>query len=357
MAVFELTIEFLLAGVAGGMLGAALGAVPTLSLAGVLIVVGEAFGTFGGGTVEGTGVENTFDATPATVDAVGLTGVLGLGPVLGPHVAFAGGVGAAAFLGRKETFDTTFRYHQAKNIAKPLGSAPRAMVVGGVFGVFGVVVARVTAGVNVPVDPIFFTVVVSGFVHRLVFGYPLVGRTRGADRSLLDMSPHKQGKLWGQESHETSQGTEGRKVVEVWLPDHYEWEHVAVLGLAVGLAAGFIALASGSVFLAFGLSLASLVFLASGAYSFPVTHHMSLPAGISAVAMAAEFDPLVGLVVAGVFGVLGGILGEVAQRLFYAHGDTHVDPSAISIVLTSLLITLLGTAGLFEPDVIPYPVF
>lgn len=354
MAVFELTIEILLAGLAGGMLGAALGAVPTLSLAGILIVIGEAVGPISG--FEGRGIESVFSGDPAAVDAVGLTGVLGLGPVLGPHVAFAGGVAGAAFVGRKETFDTTFRYHQAKNISKPLGSAPKTMLVGGVFGVLGVLLARVTAGVNIPVDPVFLTVVLSAFVHRLVFGYPLIGHRRGVQRSLLDMSPHKDGKLWGQESHETSQGTEGRKIVEVWLPEHFEWEHVAVLGLAVGLASGFIALASGSVFLAFGLSLASLLFLAAGLYSFPVTHHMSLPAGISAIAVAAEFDPLVGIVVAGVFGVLGGLLGELAQRLFYAHGDTHVDPSAVSIVLTSLLISLLATVGLFDPEYIPYSV-
>jgi MFS family permease len=355
MAAFELTLEFLIAGLAGGMLGAALGALPALSLAGILIIIGEAAGSieavFGDGAVA-----TVFGAEPATVDAVGLTGAVALGPVLGPHVAFAGGVAAAAFVGRKETFDTTFRYHQAKNIAKPPGSTVSTLLVGGVFGVFGVVVARVIAGVGVPVDPVFFAVVVSAFVHRLAFGYPLLGRVRNLDRSVFDMSPYEDDKRWGEESFETSQGTAGRLVVEVWLPDHYEWGQVAVLGLAVGLASGFIALVTGSPFLAFGLTLTSLLFLAAGLYTLPVTHHMALPAGISAVAFAAEFEPLVGLVVAGVFGVLGAVLGEGAQRVFYAHGDTHLDPPAVSIVLTSLLLTLLATAGVVDPATIPYPV-
>lgn len=347
MALSELTIEFVIAGLAGGMLGAAIGALPALSLAGILLLVGER------GGIADVGLEQTpFDVALAPLGAAGP----GLGPVLGPHVAFAGGVAAAAFVGRKETFDTTFRYHQAKNISKPLGSDPATLLVGGTFGVFGVLLARLLVGLEVPVDPVFFAVVVSAFVHRIAFGYPLVGHTRNLDNSVLDMSPHEADARWGEDSFQTAQGTEGRKVVEVWLPDHYEWGNVAVLGLGVGIASGYLAVATGNPFLAFGVSLASLLFLAAGLYSLPVTHHMALPAGIAGIAVAAEFDPLIGIVAAGMFGVLGALLGEVAQRLFYAHGDTHVDPPAISIVLTSLLLTLLATAGVLDPSSIPYPV-
>lgn len=351
MPVSELTVEVLVAGLAGGMVGAAVGALPALALAGFVILVGEGAG--GLDLFDGT----PFEVAPAAVEATGLTGSVGLGPVLGPHVAFAGGVAAAAFLGRRETVDATFRYHQAKQVAKPLGSAPGPLLVGGAFGVLGVLVARLAAGVSVPVDPVFLAVVVSAFVHRLAFGYPLVGRLRRTGRSVLDMSPHKRDERWGEEGHETSQGTAGRMVVEVWLPDHYEWGNVAVLGLAVGLASGYIALVSNSGFLAFGIALASLAFLSLGLYSLPVTHHMALPAGIAALAVAVEVDSLVlALLVAGVFGVLAALLGELAQRVFYAHGDTHLDPPAVAIVLTSLLLTLLATAGVLDPEAIPYPV-
>ncbi|SDJ51347.1 hypothetical protein SAMN05216226_104170 [Halovenus aranensis] len=353
MVVSELTVEILIAGFAGGMVGAAIGALPALSLSGIAIVVGEMTGTLG--DIEGTAIAGVFGVDPATVDVLGLGGAIGFGPVLGPHVAFAGGVAATAFLGRRETFDTTFRYHQAKNITKPLGSEPATLLVGGAFGVFGVLVARLAVSAEVPVDPIFFAVVLSAFVHRLALGYPLVGRVRGMSRSMLDMTPHVRDERWGEEPYETEQGTEGRLVVEVWLPDHYEPANVAVLGLAVGLASGYIALVSDSAFLAFGISLFSLAFLALGQYRFPVTHHMALPAGIAALAVASEFDPTVGLIAAGVFGVLGSLLGEGAQRLFYAHGDTHVDPPAVSIVVTTLLLGLLATAGVIDPELIPYP--
>ena len=113
------------------------------------------------------------------------------------------------------------------------------------------------------------------------------------------------------------------------------------------------ALATGSRFLAFGLALTSLLFLALGAFSLPVTHHMALPASIAALAVDAE--PVVGLAVAAVFGALAAVIGELAQRVLYAHADTHFDPAFVSILLTSILLALLVTAGVFEPGPVPYP--
>lgn len=355
----ELTLAVFLAGFAGGMLGAAIGALPALSLAGLLIVVGEATRASG---IDPNGIETPLGIEAVSLDAIGLTGSLGFGPVLGPHVAFAGGVAAAAYVGRKETFDTAFRYHQAKSISKPVGSDPKLLLVGGAFGVLGVLIARLTAGVGAPVDPVMFAVVISAFVHRLAFGYPLVGRVRNLDRSILDMSPFERDERWGEDGYETVEGTAGRQVVEPWLPDHYEWGNVALLGVAIGIASGYIALVSGSVFLAFGITAVSLAFLSLGLYSLPVTHHMALPASIAALAIdvgavgGVLSDPVVALLVAGLFGVLGALVGEFSQRVLYAHADTHLDPPAVSIVVTSLLITVLATAGIFDPGLVPYPV-
>lgn len=351
MVLSEVTVGILLAGFAGGIVGAALGALPALSLAGFAIVAGESASVVGSG--ENTATLALFGVEAATLDAFGTTAAVGFGPVLGPHVAFAGGVAAAAYAGRKGTIDTGFRYHQAKQIAKPLGSSPRILLVGGTFGLFGVLVARLAAGVGVPLDPIALTVVLSAVVHRIALGYPLVGRVRELETSILDMSPFDDSQYWGDEDNETAQGTAGRHVVEPWQPEHYEWGHVAVLGVGVGIGAGFLSLATGSVFLPFGIALASLLFLSVGLYSLPVTHHMALPAGIAALSL--DMDPVVGLVVAGLFGVIGAVLGELAQRGLYAHGDTHFDPSFVSILLTSLLLTLLVAAGIFDGTPVPYP--
>ncbi len=356
----ELGVEVVLAGLAGGMLGATLGGLAAFSLAGVVITVGEVVGaTVRSSTVDGATEVFGVEATP--VDAVGLTGALGFGPPLGPHVAFAGGVAAAAYLGRRETFDTGFRYHQAKNIGTPLGSAPDVLLVGGAFGVVGVLVARVSAGAGLPVDPVALAIVVSGFLHRLVLGYPLVGRVRDLERSVLDMTPFEENDRWGESEYETDQGVAGRQVAEVWLPDHYEWGNVTGLGVAVGVVSGYIALVSGSPFLPFGLAAASLAFLALGRYSVPVVYHIALPAGIAALAVDPEpvpvlSDPVVGLVAAAVLGVLAALAGELAQRTLYAHGDTHLDPAAVALLLASLAVTLLATVGVFEPEAVPYPV-
>lgn len=355
MVLSELTLEVVLAGLAGGMIGAALGALPSLSLAGFAIVAGEALRQVGSGGGPGNaGTVGPFDVSAAPLDAVGLTGTVGFGPVLGPHVAFAGGVAAAAYVGRSQTFDTTFRYHQAKQITNSPGSDPRTLLVGGAFGVLGVLVARLAAGAGVPVDPVMLAVVVSAFTHRFALGYPLIGRVWGLDRSVIDMSPFERDERWGEAGNETSQGTAGRHLVEVWLPDFYRWESVATLGIAVGLASGYLALVTGSVFLAFGIAAASLVFLSLGNYSMPVTHHMALPASIAALAVDA--DPLIALAFAAVFGLLSGIIGELVQRILYAHADTHLDPPAVAIVVMSLLVTALATVGVFDANVVPYPV-
>ena len=44
-------------------------------------------------------------------------------------------------------------------------------------------------------------------------------------------------------------------------------------------------------------------------------------------------------------GVLGGLLGELFQRVFYAHAETHLDPPAASIVVTSGVVAALALVG------------
>ena len=60
---------------------------------------------------------------------------LAFGPFVGPHVAFAGGVGAAAYAGRRG-------YADSKDATTPLAhlGKPDVLWVGAAFGVFGYVV-------------------------------------------------------------------------------------------------------------------------------------------------------------------------------------------------------------------------
>jgi hypothetical protein len=341
MTFASLSVPVVLAGLAGGAFGAAVGARQALALAGALVVVGELSGV-------GPGPAGSLAGTPA-LEIEGLGGTLGVGPLLGPHVAFAGGVAAAAYLGRSRMFDTGFRYHQAKSIGKPLGSQPKPLAVGAVFGGGGAVLAQLIIAVGLPLDPVALTVVLSAVVHRVALGYPLVGPVRDG---LLDMSPFERQERW-EGDRGRKHGRRGRLVVEPWLPEHYAWDRVAALGAVVGAAGGYLARVSNSVFLAFGLTAASLVVLSAGRFSFPVTHHMALPAGIAAVAVDA--GPAVAIAVGAGFGVVAGLVGELGERALYAHGDTHFDPPMVAILTTSLLLTGLAAAGVLEPDPIPYP--
>ncbi|WP_247002329.1 hypothetical protein [Halosolutus gelatinilyticus] len=71
----------------------------------------------------------------------------------------------------------------------------------------------------------------------------------------------------------------------------------------------------------------------------------------------AELLLLEAIALGAVFGILGGLLGELSQRIFYMHGDTHWDPPATSIVMTTFLIALLALVGVFPSSGwIPLPV-
>ncbi|PSP50580.1 hypothetical protein BRC75_00400, partial [Halobacteriales archaeon QH_7_69_31] len=118
-------LALLVAAFAGGALGAAVGALEAFSLAGVLIVVGEATDLAGGAATPAAGDDL------AALGSTGLTASVGLGPLFGPHVAFAGGAAATAFAARQGHLDTDFGYHEAKHVTRALGPRVDVMAVGG----------------------------------------------------------------------------------------------------------------------------------------------------------------------------------------------------------------------------------
>jgi len=366
----ELTTVLLLALVAfaGGAFGASLGALPAFAFTGLVIIVGEVVNI-------GRDVTTAAAGDPGALGTYGITANVGLGAGFGPHVAFAGGVAAAAYAARRGKSNTGFDYHEAKNITHSLGTDADVLAVGGAFGGVGYLVYYLSLEVlALPFDPVAFSIVVTAFLHRIAFGYPLVGEVRGG---LLDMSPFERGERREPVTDGAGTGeglapaektaTERRFVVEPWLPHQYRWRDVAVLGAVVGVFSAYIAYVTASPFLGFGITAASLVFLSLGMEEFPVTHHMALPAGLLVVALvpgapgpeltAAAVQSAVPLwmVVAGgaALGLVGGLLGELSQRVLYAHADTHLDPPAASIVLTTFLIALLDVAGLFLQAFVP----
>ena len=341
-------IYWLIAAFAGGCFGAAIGALPAFCFTGFAVIAGEAANAIGLADLpQGSGFE---------VTASGLTGAVGFGPVFGPHVAFAGGAAAAAYAAKKEGVmppQEDGGYHPGKDITYALGTRPDVLAVGGIFGIFGVLCRRllinvvsgdaIVAGGIVGFDQLAFTVFFSALVHRVVFGYELFGQPGGS--GYFDMTPFESG-----EEVAADGGTEVmRPAVEPWLPHQYEWSNVAMIGLVAGLLGGFLVVELNSMFLGFGISAATLTFLNLGVEKIPVTHHMTLPGSAGAAAFIADpsgSGAIIALVLAGVFGVLGALIGEAGQRVFYAHGDTHVDPPAFAIFVCTLLVGLLHAAGI-----------
>lgn len=138
----------------------------------------------------------------------------------------------------------------------------------------------------------------------------------------------------------------------------YKWGNVTMIGLVTGILAAFIAVTTGSPFLGFGISAATLLFLNLGVETIPVTHHMTLVGSTAALAISASGEPamLPALVVGAIFGIWAAVAGEVIQRVFYAHADTHFDPPAAAILVGTFTIAVLAMLGVFPTSVrIPLP--
>lgn len=347
-------LTLILAAFAGGAFGAALGALPAFIFTGFMVVAGEAADLAGAEFADAAG----------TLDAPGITGAVAFGPVFGPHIAFAGGAAATAYAAKKGYMDTGFDYHEGKNILYAFGTHNKDVIaVGGLFGILGLLIAEGSGALGAPWDPIAFAVVISAFAHRVAFGYELTGRPGG--ENILDMRPFSNEEVrMADGMAEADGGVEPgapaeRLVTEPWLPHQYEWDGVAFLGFFVGVLGAFIALSTGSPFLAFGISAASLVFLNCGVEKIPVTHHITLPASTAALAALATFGEgslFLALLIGSVFGIASALFGEVFQRVFYAHGDTHVDPPAAAIVFGTMLVALCAIVGIFDTAVwVPLP--
>ena len=344
---------------AGGAFGAAIGALPAFIFTGFVVFLGEGIGVLQRqlGSVE---------VVPAGELAAGITGVIGFGAITGPHIAFAGGVAASAYAGKKypEMEPAGWDYHFGKNILYAFGTKPDILAVGAIFGVVGMLITRVANGVFInvlgmtpPTDFIAVSVFATAFLVRPVFGYPIVGKPNG--KGLFDMSPFER-----EDPHPMADGGAsehaGRLATEPWLPHQYKWAGVTTIGLVGGVLGGYIYLQTGSIFMGYGISAISLLFLNLGVEKIPVTHHITLLGSTGAVVAVGAYGDvsavtplaslgtsgaLVAIVAAAVFGAASGLLGEVTQRLFYSHSGTHVDPPAMAIAITMLLVGILAILG------------
>lgn len=291
-------IYSLLSSAGGGFFGAALGGLHSFAFTGIMVLVGVL-------------------ALIADPHSTFLSDVA-FGPAFGPHVAFAGGVAAAAYAARKADL-------VGKDIVTPLAkfAKPDVLLVGSGFGVFGYLLQKLIAMIpwfGSHTDSVALTVVISALLVRIMFGRCRVVTKNGSGASGWAAYSPVDGGRW----------IEGQ---ERFLPN-------TVLGVFVGMLAAFMSITLvqtfpqlagvGQVFM-FGVSAVSLVLLSMG-HAIPVTHHITLVAGLAAV----TFLPLVGhswaaLLIGAAAGALSAWCAEIFSRLWLAHGDTHIDPPAAAV--------------------------
>lgn len=288
----------LVASFGGGVIGAYMGALPAFILTGVIAIAG-AVAAMGGGA----------DMT---------VGFIAFGSYLGPHIAFAGGVAAAAYAGRtKKLGDGTDILSCLNGLADPA-----TLVVGGVFGVAGFLIHYLIGAVlHLNTDLPGFTVIISAVIVRFIFGTSgLVGKAPAGVR---------------REYYTAGKGM----ICNV------------LLGLGLGTTTGFVyqalvnagasAAAIGSYpILCFGIAAVSLIFTQTG-FAMPATHHIAL---ISALAAVSSGNPVMGIV----FGILTSLFGDFVGKTFNSHCDTHIDPPAFTIFIFTFIVNILFGSGFFS---------
>lgn len=304
-----MNILSLIAAFGGGAFGAALGALPSFIITGVLAIVGTGIAMAGGTDV--------------------LVGGLAFGSFFGPHIAFAGGVAATAYAGRiTEKLRTqelasgeTVSLVEESNIVggsdityalNQLGNSS-VIIVGGIFGILGYLVQYLYANViGLQTDTVAMTVATLGIISRLFIGKTgLIGKYTGTDKREFI--------------------SKGKELI-----------YNIIVGLSVGVAVCYTgaALLQGGLdndllkasypALCFGISALTLIFAQVG-FGVPTTHHISLPA---ANAFALTGNPIIGIVVA----IICSLLGDFFTKTVNSHCDSHIDPPACTIFIMTFII-------------------
>ena len=295
----DIDLLSLIGAAAGGFLGATFGALVAFVFTGFAVIAGVV-------ALVGTG-------STAFLDSVAF------GPFFGPHISFAGGVAAVAYAARRGWISS------GRDIVTPMVSLarPSVLLVGAGFGVLGHVLQQAVAATpwfGSRTDSVALTVVLSAVVPRLAFGRTGV------------VGPHADG-LTGWKRF-TPNGQ------HVWLAYQQSPAMAALLGIFVGAMSAWSSVtllaaypdAGGVIYLGFGISAVSLLFLAFGV-EVPATHHITLVSAVAASGFATTvgLDPVPAVLVGAAFGGVTALVGEVFSRFWLIRGDTHIDPPASAI--------------------------
>lgn len=303
----DFSLFWLIAAAAGGLFGAAIGGNIAFGFTGIAILLGLGVAAV---------TESTF-----------ILDYVAFGPVFGPHVSFAAGAAAAAYAGKRGYLET------GRDLNTPLASLdkPDVLVVGAAFGALGYFIQQVIAATpwfGAHTDSVALTVLLSGIIARVLYSKTPVAKWA----AVLEGDTR-------------------------WVPWQERPSQLTVIAIGASIFASGAALyvtnisgvnptlAAKAPVLPFALSAICIILLVLGA-NVPVTHHITLTSALAAVVyMPIVGNMFVATIIAVFFGLIAAFGCEFVQRMFYANGDTHIDPPAGIIWFNTLLI--LVSAGMF----------
>lgn len=279
-----MSLELILISFGGGVFGALIGALPAFIFTGFVGLIGVGVVCAGG---------------PAII----LDNIT-FGAFFGPHIAFAGGVAAAAFAANKKKLlesgmDTTVPLNKYQDVS--------LLIVGGIFGALGYIINYLYATViALPTDTIAMTVVTSGIIARLIFGKTgLLGiRNKGKD-AVSEIKRHV-------------------------FPNTRTIIFDIIMALGLGLVVSYVTVITEVAVLGFCVSAASLVFTQMK-YPVPATHHITSIAGLAAFMSGSIY-------IGALFAVLAALVFEVVLLNFNSECDSHIDPPAASIFICAFIV-------------------
>ena len=318
----------LIAALFGGYFGAAIGGNFAFALTGFMILV--SWGIFAG-----TGSDIGFN-------------YLAFGPVMGPHITFAAGCAGAAYAMKKGLIES------GRDATSPLARLGRVdvLLVGAAFGAFGYLF-NLGLG-RLPwfgghIDTVALTVFTSNVVARLIWGNSLMGAekyNKGATSFFGKIAPN---------------------ATDFWLRYQEKPSQYLPLGFFAGGLAGGAGIMLGHFVpggaavahtLPFAISAIIILFLILGA-EMPVQHHITIIGALAAVKFmpvlaGAGFEwnadwtsgtwmiAIGAILIGSVFGMISAFLAEFQSQLFHQRGNTHIDPPAAAIWISTLLVLVLS---------------
>ena len=294
MSIFNLIAAF-----GGGAFAASIGALPAFIMTGVFAVVGAAV-SMAGAADAGSILVNYF----------------AFGSFFGPHIAFAGGVAAAAYAKKKGISDN------GADIATACAghNAPDVLIVGGIFGVIGflfkeLVVMNLFAGTISPrlvTDAPGITVFLSAILVRLVFG----GKLRTGDKTI-------------------SQGGALGNTIVIGICYSLLVAGVYFAGLEVVPIETF---AGSYHVLIFGMAAIGLVFAEIGQPFFGCHHIVIIAAETAVQCYNNTGNAWMAVIMAIVFGTISAIICDVETNLINSGSDSHIDGPACAIFIMTFVV-------------------